>query len=196
LKKLFHLCLLHVSVSLIVSGCTSLREPESNEPPYRWSNFFNNKCGPMLQFKLNSEDEAILSYPCSNGLVVSQAARLHQQQGKVKLWVTSDLPREQLYQLSRSKCRASLIYLGPVRATVKFPCALVHLTATCDIVNKETMDVMTAIQLQPTKVLITFSDGIQEFRLEEDLLIPLGPLKPFKGPRPSLPMALKQDNRT
>jgi hypothetical protein len=55
---------------------------------------------------------------------------------------------------------------------------------------------MTAIQLQPTKVLITFSDGIQEFRLEEDLLIPLGPLKPFKGPRPSLPMALKQDNRT
>jgi hypothetical protein len=121
---------------------------------------------------------------------------LHQQQGKVKLWVTSDLPREQLYQLSRSKCRASLIYLGSVRATVKFPCALVHLTATCDIVNKETMDVMTAIQLQPTKVLITFSDGIQEFRLEEDLLIPLGPLKPFKGPRPSLPMALKQDNRT
>ena len=196
MKKYFRLCLLFVSVSLIVSGCASLREPERKEPPYRWSSFFNNKCGPILQFKLNSEDEAILSYPCSDGSNVSQFARRQQKQGEVELWTTSDLPREQLYQLSRSKCRASLIYLGPAHVTIKFPCALVHLTITSDIVIKETLDAMTVIQLQPTKVLITFSDGIQEFRLEEDLLIPLGPLKPFKGPRPSLPMALKQDNRT
>ena len=149
----------------------------------------------MLQFKLTSEDEAILSYPCSNDIVVSQFARRQQRHREVELWAASDLPVEQRYQLSRSKCRASLIYLGPAHATIKFPCALVHLTVTCDIVSTETLDEMTVIQLQPTKALITFSGGIQEFRFEEDILIPLGPFKPFKSPEPSLPVTLKKDNR-
>ncbi len=190
-----YLCLLFVSVNLLVSGCASFWESGKQEPLYRWSNFFNNGCGPMLQFELKSEDEAILRYPCSNDIVVSQFARRQQRQREVELWAASDLPREQLYQLSRSKCRASLIYLGPAHATIKFPCALVHLTVTCNIVSKETLDAMTVIQLQPTKALITFSGGIQEFRFEEDLLIPVGPFKPFKSPDPSLPVTLKKDNR-
>lgn len=145
-----------------------------------------------MLFKQDSEDEASLDYTCSNGIVISQSVHRHQRQGDVELWAAKDLPAEQLYQLSRSKCRASLIYLGPAYATIKFPCALVHLTVTCDRVSSKTKDEKTVVQLKPTKVMITYGDGIQEFRLEEDRLVPLGPFKPFKTPQPSLPVTSKQ----
>ena len=188
MRKYLYLCHLFISVSLVVMGCMSLHETEKKEPSYHWSSFFNNDCGPMMQFKIYSEDEALLDYPCSNGTVVSQMARKHQQQSEVQLWTTSDLPVDELNNLSRSKCRASLIYLGSTHATIKFPCALVHLTVTCDIVSKKTMDAATVIQLKPAKALITYGDGTQEFRIEEDRLMPMGPFKPFKIPRPSLPV--------
>ena len=140
----------------------------------------------MMQFKLNSEDEAFLNYPCSNGNVISQMAQKHHQQSGVELWVASDLSIEQLYKLSKSKCRASLIYLGLAYATIKFPCAVVHLTVTCDIVSKQTIDGTLVIELEPKKVLITYGDGIQEFRIEDDRLMPLGPFKPFKTARTAL----------
>ncbi len=138
-----------------------------------------------MQFERHSEDEARLIYSCSNGVAVSQTARKHQQQSEVQLWVTSDLPPKQLYQLSRSKCRASLIYLGPTHATIKFPCALVHLTVTCDIISKEKRNDNLLLLIKPTKALITYSDGVQEFHIERDRLIPLGPIKRFKSPTPS-----------
>ncbi len=144
-----------------------------------------------MQFKQNSEDEAILNYPCLNGMTVSQSLRRHQREGDVELWAASDLPTKQLYNLSRSKCRASLIYLGSDYATLKFPCAVVHLTVTCDLVSKETMDNTAVVELKPKKVLITYSDGIQEFQMKEDQLIPLGPFKPFKTPQPPLPVTFK-----
>ena len=194
MRNYIYLCLFFIFTSLVVSGCATFRESGNLEPPYRWSSFFNNKCGPILQFNLTSEDEAILSYPCSNGIVVRQFARRQQRQGKVELWITSELPREQLFLLSRSKCRASLIYLGPTHAAIKFPCALVHLTVTCEIVSTESMDATTAFQLNPTKVLITYGDGVQEFRVEEDRLMPLGPFKPFKTPQPSLPVTIRARN--
>jgi hypothetical protein len=192
LRKYLGLWHLFVLVGLVILGCAFTPETDTTEPLYNWSSFFNNDCGPMMQFKLTSEDEAILNYPCSNGIVVSQMAKRHKRQSDVELWTASDLPLEQLYKLSNSKCRASLIYLGPAYATVKFPCALVHLTVTCVIVRKETMDATTVIQLKPTKVLITYGDGIQEFGVEEDRLIPLGPFKPFKTPQPSLPVTFNK----
>ena len=191
MRKYFCLCHLFVWASLVVLGCAVTPVTDSKDPPYHWSSFFNNDCGPLMKFKLNSESEAILNYPCSNGIVISQTIRRHQQQNDVELWMASDLPFEQLYKLSRSKCRASLLYLGPAYATIKFPCAVVHLTVTCDIVSKETVDTMTVIQLKPAKVLITYGDGIQEFRIEEDRLMPAGPFKPFKVPRPLFPVTFK-----
>ena len=190
-----------VVISLVVWGCASLREPEipahpqteRKDPIYRWSSFFNNDCGPVLQFKLNSEDEAVLNYQCSAGKAVSQVARRHKRLREVDLWAASDLPLEQLYQLSNSKCRASLIYLGPVHATIEFPCALIHMTVTYDIVRREKSDDVILVQLEPSRALIIFGDGTQEFRVEEERLTPLGPFKPFKKPRPLFTHDLKQN---
>jgi hypothetical protein len=92
-----------------------------------------------MEFTQHSEDEAILNYQCSNEKKISQDARRHKRLGEVELWATSDLPVEQLYQLSNGKCRASLIYLGPTHATIEFPCALIRMTVTCIIVSRETM---------------------------------------------------------
>jgi hypothetical protein len=190
-----------VVISLVIWGCASFREPERStrpqterkDPPYRWSSFFNNDCGPTLQFKLNSEDEAILNYPCSIGKALSQVARRHKRLRDVDLWAASDLPLEQLYQLSNSKCRASLIYLGPAHATIEFPCALIHLTVSYDIVSREKSDDVTLVQLEPSKALIIYSDGTQEFSVEEERLTPLGPFKPFKTPHPLFTHDLKKN---
>ena len=184
-----------VVISLVVWGCASFREHESIDPLYRWSSFFNNDCGQTLQLKLNSEHEAILNYQCSAGKGVSQVARRHKRVREVDLWAASDLPLERLYELSNSKCRASLIYLGPVHATIEFPCALIHMTVTYDIVSREKKDDVTLVQLEPRRALIVFSDGTQEFSLEEERLMPLGPFKPFKKPRPLFTHALKQNRQ-
>ena len=143
-------------------------------------------------FKVNSEDEAILNYQCSNGKEVSQDARRHKRLGEVELWAASDLPVEQLYKLSNGRCRASLIYLGPTHATIEFPCALIHMTVTCVIVSRETMGDATLIQLEPTKALITYSDGFQEFSVNGKRLTPRGPFKPFKTTPPSFTRDLKK----
>lgn len=188
LKEYF--CLLFVSVNLLVSGCASFQEGEKREPFYRWSSFFNDDCSPLMQFNQYSDEEAVLNYPCANGTFISQSLRRHQQQSEVQLWIALDLSPEQLNNLSRSKCRASLIYLGPTHATIKFPCDLVHLTVTCEIINKEKRDDTFLFQLKPTKALITYSDGVQEFRVDGDRLIPLGPFKPFKPPSPSFTRTL------
>lgn len=147
-----------------------------------------------MKFTLNSEDEAILNYQCSNGKEIGQDARRHKRLGEVELWVASDLPVKQLYQLSNGKCRASLIYLGPTHATIEFPCALIRMTVTCMIVSRETMGAATLIQLKPTKALITYSDGFQEFNINEKRLTPRGPFKPFKTPSPSFTHN-REDNR-
>jgi hypothetical protein len=138
-----------------------------------------------MKFTLHSEDEAILNYQCSSEKEISQDARRHKRLSEVELWVASDLPIEQLYNLSNSKCRASLIYLGSTHATIEFPCALIHMTVTCIILSREMMGDTTLIQLKPTKALITYSDGFQEFRVNEKRLTPRGPFKPFKPPAPS-----------
>ena len=182
-----------VVISVAVWGCASLPEPEGKDPLYRWSSFFNNDCGPMLKFKLNSEDEAILNYQCSAGKEVSQVARRHKRLKDIDLWAAADLPLEQLYQLSNSKCRASLIYLGPAHATIEFPCALIHMTVTYDIVSREKSAAESLVQLKPSKALIIFGDGTQEFSIEEERLTPLGPFKPFKKPRPLFTHDLKKN---
>lgn len=146
----------------------------------------------MLQFKLNSEDEAILNYQCSTGKALSQFARRHKRLRDVDLWAASDLPLDELYQLSNSKCRASLIYLGSEHATIEFPFALIHMTVTYDIVSREKKDDVMRVQLKPDKALMIYSDGIQEFNVEKERLTPLGPFRPFKKPRPLFTHGLKQ----
>ena len=96
-----------IVISLVVWGCATGPQTEREDPRYNWSSFFNNDCGPVLQFELNSEDEAILNYQCSSGKALSQDARRYKRLRDVDLWAASDLPVEELYQLSNSKCRAS-----------------------------------------------------------------------------------------
>lgn len=138
-----------------------------------------------MKLSLNSEGTANLDYQCSNEKEIKQDASKHERLGEVELWAASDLPAEQRYQLSNSKCRASLIYLGPTHATIEFPCDLIRMTVTCNIISKETLGAATLIHLQPTKALITYSDGIQEFSIDEKRFTPRGPFKPFKAPSPS-----------
>ena len=190
-----------VVISLVIWGCASFREPERprrpqterQDPRYSWSSFFNNGCGPTLQFKLNSADEASLNYQCSTGKSLSQFARRHKRLRDVDLWTASDLPLDELYQLSNSKCRASLIYLGSAHATVEFPCALIHMTVSYNIVRREKSDDVTLVQLEPSKALIIYSEGTQEFSVEEERLTPLGPFKPFKTPHPLFTRDLKKN---
>lgn len=138
-----------------------------------------------MKFTLNSEAEAILDYQCSSGKEIRQDARRHKRLSEIEMWAVSDLPLEQLYQLSNGKCRASLLFIGSTHATIEIPCALIRMTVTCDIVSRERIGAETLIQLKPTKALITYSDGFQEFNINEKRLTPRGPFKPFKTPPPS-----------
>lgn len=92
------------------------------------------------------------------------------------------MPVEQLYKLSNGKCRASLIYLGPTHATIKFRCALIHMTVTCEITSREVSANSTLIHLNPKRALITYGDGVQEFKVGGDRFTPLGPFKSFASP--------------
>ena len=200
------ICLLQILVviSAVFWGCASFRETERPKPPeaekrapfYTWSNFFNNGCGSSIEIELNSEDEATLAYPCSSGKLITQHARRHKRLNEVELWAASELPEEKLYQLSNSKCRASIIYLGVQRVTIKFPCALIHMTVTYDIASREKNNNAIRIHLNPVKALITYGDGVQEFDVKDERLTPLGPFKPFKIQRPSIPMTQKRINRS
>lgn len=138
-----------------------------------------------MKFSINSEGKAILDYQCSIGKEIRQNAKRRQRLGEVELWALSDLPVVQRYQLSNGKCRASLLYLGPTLATIEFSCALLRMTVTCNIVSRETMVAGTLIHLQPTRALITYSDGFQEFDINEKRFTPRGPFKPLKTPSPS-----------
>jgi hypothetical protein len=181
---------LFLSFTIFVSACASFATIDEPKAPrtdrgditYTWSNFFNNDCGPAMKFKVNAEDEATLIYPCSNGKEISQHVGKHQRLSAVELWAASDLPIEQLNKLSNSKCRASLIYLGPFHVTIKFPCALIHLTVTNEIASRETSANSTLIYLNPQRVLITYGDGVQEFKVDDGRFTPLGPCKPFVSP--------------
>jgi hypothetical protein len=73
---------------------------------------------------------------------------------------------------------------------MKYPCALVHLTVGYDIIGMNTIGGLTEIYLQPNKVLITYGNGLQEFKVEGDDLIPLTPFHPFKAPTPFLAKTL------
>ena len=190
-----YILLVHIIVfnSLAIWGCATIPQTEREDPGYSWSSFFNNDCGSTLQLKMNSEDEAVLNYQCSTGKTLSQDARRHKRLKDVDLWAVADLPLEQIYQLSNSKCRASLIYLGPAQATIEFPCALVRMTVSYDIVGRENSDNVVMVQLKPNKALIIYSDGTQEFSIEEKRLTPLGPFKPFKTPRPLFTRQLKKN---
>ena len=189
----FIFSLLSVFLAAWITGCASFYKTDGRKTPqidrpdssYTWSSFFNNDCGPAMKFTLNTEYEAVLNYQCSNGIEISQDARRHKRLNEVELWTLSDLPVEQLYKLSNGKCRASLIYLGPTHATIEFPCALIRMTVTCIIVSRAPSGAATLIQLEPTKALITYSDGSQEFRINERRLTPCNPFRPFKPPPPS-----------
>ena len=190
-NRYFRLFIIFVGILLL--GCTAFLDTEKQKLPqtqrkessYTWSSFFNNDCGPAMKLSLNSEGTAILDYQCSKGKEIRQDARRHERLGEVELWAASDLPAEQRYQLSNSKCRASLIYLGPTHTTIEFPCALIRMTVTCNIVSRETIGTATSIHLIPTRALITFSDGYQEFDINEMRFDPRGPFRPFKTPSPS-----------
>jgi hypothetical protein len=42
-------------------------------------------------------------------------------------------------------------------------------------------DSTTSIQLKPAKVLITYVDGVQQFRVEDERLISITPFERFSG---------------
>jgi hypothetical protein len=193
LRKNLHYFNLFVFISLGLFGCASFLENERDDLSYAWSSFFNSDCGPTLKFEVNSEDEAILNYQCSNGKEIRQTAKRHKRLSEVEIWVASDLPVEQLYQLSNGKCRASFLFLGSTHATIEFPCALIRMTITCDIVRRESTGAATLIQLQPTNALITYSDGFQEFDINEKRFTPRGPFKPFRTPPPSFTRDRKKE---
>jgi hypothetical protein len=146
-----------------------------------------------MKFTSNSEDEAILDYQCSSGKEIRQDASRHKRLKELELWAVSDLQLDQLYQLSNGKCRASLLFIGSTHATIEFPCALIRMTVTYDIVSRERIGAASSIQLQPTKALITYSDGFQEFNINEKRLTPRGPFKPFQKPSPSFTRDRKKD---
>ena len=118
-------------------------------------------------------------YHCLHGGKITQSARLRIIEEGVGVWVIQRLPKEQLYDLSNGKCQASVVFLGSDHATIKYICALLQLTVGYDISNRSIYSDSIRIRLIPTKVLITYGDGNQEFSVDGDGLIPLGPFKPF-----------------
>jgi len=129
---------------------------------------------------------AISTIVPSRAVKIPQQAKLHAIKNNVELWAAYQMSSEHLYQISSSKCQVSLIYLGPDHATINYPCALVHLTVGYVINSINTIDGRIDINLLPNKLLITYSDGIQEFKVEGEDLIPSTPFRPFKKPAPYL----------
>ena len=189
IKKKLIIVLLGLMMSGVLS-CSALREDypldQKLETSYSWSNFFNNHCGPVTEIIKDGYSELAVLYQCANGVKIAQQAKLHAIKNRVELWAAYQISAEQLYQISSSKCQVSLIYIGRDHATINYPCALVHLTVGYVINSINAIDGRLDINLLPNKLLITFSDGIQEFNVEGEDLIPSTPFRPFKKPAPSL----------
>lgn len=167
-----------VIITLHLVGCARL-QLKKTEHLYTWSSFFNKNCGPVIEIIDNGKGEATLVFDCSSGKKITQHAILQGIEGTVELWVSHRLSAEKLYELSNAKCQASLLHIGPNKATINFPCALVHMTVGYDITNRVAQGSFTRIRLKPTKTMITYGDGVQEFSVEKGHLIPSAPFEPF-----------------
>lgn len=175
-----HLAILILFVAI---GCTSFHKYPSikdMEESYTWKHFFNNDCGPVKEIYTKSETEAALIYRCSSGKEIVQHTIRYKLEGHVGVWAAALLPRDILYELSNSKCQSSLMYLGIDYVTITFPCAVVHLAVTFNILDRISEGNFTRIHIKPTKVLITYGDGTQEFVVNGENLVPASPFKPFK----------------
>jgi hypothetical protein len=161
-----------------VTACAVLK-PKETPSTCTWANFFNKGCGSVTEIIDNVNQKATLVYHCLYSAEITQSARLYRIEGGVGLWASQRLPNDQLHNLSNGKCQASLVFLGSDHATIKFICALLHLTVGYDISRRAVYGDSIRIHLIPTKVLITYGDGNQEFSVDGDELIPLGLLKTF-----------------
>ena len=146
---------------------------------YTWANFFNKGCGPVTEIIISGNQKATLVYNCLEGEEITQSARLYKIKKGVRVWAIQQLPYDQLYNLSNGKCQASLLFQGSYHTTINFTCALLSLTVGYDISSRVVDGEYVQIHLIPTKVLITYGDGNQEFSVDGEELIPIGPFKPF-----------------
>ena len=183
-----------VAGSLQLAACSNYtglkRNHISTETPtgsYTWDNFFNDGCGPAQAVWFRSDGTGELIYQCTGGSKMRQSLRHMRTEGAVELWAANGFPEEQLRQLSPSKCQAVLIYFGSESLTVKYPCALVHLTIALSIQSSSAHASGLFVRITPTTVLITYSDGLQEFDVLQDRLVPKSPFQPFSLP-PKPPM--------
>lgn len=163
---------------LAVTACAVL-QPKETSSTYTWANFFNKGCGPVTEIIDHGNEEATLVYHCLGGEEITQSARLHRIEGTVGVWAGQRLQIDQLLRLSNGKCQTSLVFLGSDHATINITCALLQLTVGYDISSRVVYGDFIRIHLIPTKVLITYGDGNQEFSVDGDELIPLGPFKSF-----------------
>ena len=147
---------------MTVIACAVLK-PQKTSPTYIWANFFNKGCGPVTEIIDHGNQKVTLAYHCLYGEEITQSARLYRIEGGVGVWACQRLPDDQLHNLSNGKCQASLVFLGSDHATIKFICALLHLTVGYDISSRVDYGDSIRIHLIPTKVLITYGDGNQEF---------------------------------
>ena len=173
-RILFLLLVLFVTIA----ACAFLK-PKETSVNYTWANFFNKGCGPFIDFVENRNQNATLIYNCLFGEKITQSARLYKVEGGVSVWASQRLPDDQLYNLSNSKCQASLVFMGADHATINFTCALLYLTVGYDTSKRVIYADSIRTHLIPTKVLITYGGGTQEFSVDGEQLIPFGPFKPF-----------------
>ena len=172
------ICFLLLVLFVTIAACAFFK-PKETLVTYTWASFFNRGCGPITDFIENENQKATLVYHCSNGEEITQSAEFDKIEGGVRVWECQRLPDDQLYNLSNSKCQASLVFLGSDHATINFTCAILNLTVGYDIANRVIHDDSIRTYLTPNKVLITYGDGTQEFSVDGEQLIPLGPFKPF-----------------
>jgi hypothetical protein len=166
-------------VFLVAVTACAVFKPKETSSTYTWASFFNKGCGPVTEKIDNGNQKATLVYHCLYGEEITQSARLHKIEGGVGVWASQRLPNDQLYNLSNGKCQASLAFLGSDYATINFICTLLNLTVGYDISSRLVSGDSIRILLKPIKVLITYGDGTQEFSVDGEELIPLGPFKPF-----------------
>ena len=95
------------------------------------------------------------------------------------MWAIQPLPKDQLRNLSNSKCQASLVFLGTDHSTINFKCALLELIVGYDISSRVFGDESIRIGLTPTKVIIIYGDGTQEFTVNGEELFPISTFHPF-----------------
>jgi hypothetical protein len=177
-----------------IAACAFFR-PKETSVTYTWASFFNKSCGPLIDFIENGNQKATLVYHCMYGEEITQSARFNKIKGGVRVWASQRLPDDQLYNLSNSKCQASLVFMGSDHATINFTCAILNLTVAYDISNRAIYGDSIRTHLIPKKVLITYGDGTQEFSVNGEQLIPLGPFKPFPIPH-RLKISYIQQNTT